>query len=154
MGGAWAMQSQCCRRGVATSKKFSLPSLHQVLIVSPLPILFLTMASNAAAFVGDAVASLKTVMDLAETVPVLGNIVEALQYVKGVADTATHNKKNCAKVSKRCEALALTLESCVLEYSKHGGPPTPMKSMGTGTMHFTGLHGKAAVSLSFTEFSA
>ena len=80
------------------------------------------MASNAAAFVGDAVAALKTVMDLAETVPVLGNIVEALQYVKSVADTATHNKKNCAKVSKHCEALALTLESCVLEYSKHGGP--------------------------------
>ena len=50
--------------------------------------------------------ALKTVMDLAETVPVLGNIVKALQCVKDVADTATRNKKNCAKVSKRCEALA------------------------------------------------
>ena len=107
---------------MAASENFSLPSSHQVLIVFSKRILFLAMASNAAAFLGDAVAALKTVLDLAETVPVLGNIVEALQYVKSVADTATHNKKNCAKVSKRCEALALMLESCVREYSEHGGP--------------------------------
>ena len=119
---AWVVRSQCCKSRVAASANFSLPSSHQVLIASTLLIFFLAMASNAAAFAGDAVAALKTIMDLAETVPVLGNIVEALQYVKSVADTATHNKKNCAKVSKRCEALALTLESCVREYSEHGGP--------------------------------
>ncbi len=119
---AWVVRSQCCKSRVAASANFSLPSSHQVLIVFSKPIVFLAMASNAAAFAGDAVAALKTIMDLAETVPVLGNIVEALQYVKSVADTAEHNKKNCAKVSKRCEALALALESCVREYSEHGGP--------------------------------
>eukprot|EP00505_MAST-04D_sp_SCG-Rhode-Island_P006912 Stramenopile-MAST_4_protein_6912 len=67
-------------------------------------------------------AALQTVMGLAKAVPVLGSIVEALQYVKSVADTAEHNKKNCAKVSKRCEALAQTLASCAREYSANGGP--------------------------------
>ena len=96
------MRSSCCKETVATGPIFSLPSSHQVLTVSTLPILNLTMASNAAAFVGDAVAALKTMMDLAETVPVLGNIVEALQYVKSVADTATHNNK---KLRQSVQAL-------------------------------------------------
>ena len=75
-----------------------------------------------ASLVANATAALQTVMGLAEKVPVVGNIVEALQYVIDVADTAEHNKKICAKVSRWCEALALTLASCAREYSANGGP--------------------------------
>jgi hypothetical protein len=44
-----------------------------------------------ASLVANATAALQTVMGLAEKVPVVGNIVEALQYVIDVADTAEHN---------------------------------------------------------------
>jgi hypothetical protein len=61
-------------------------------------------------------------MGLAEKLPLVGSIAEGILYVKEVADTAEHNKKNCAKIAKRCDTLAVTVESCAREYAANGGP--------------------------------
>eukprot|EP00505_MAST-04D_sp_SCG-Rhode-Island_P003745 Stramenopile-MAST_4_protein_3745 len=75
-----------------------------------------------ASLVSNAAAAMQTTMGFAEKFPIVGNIAKGLLYIKEVADTAEHNKKHCAQVSKRCDAVAAALESCAREYSAHGGP--------------------------------
>ena len=65
---------------------------------------------------------MQTAMGLAEKFPIVGKIAKGILYVKEVADTAEHNKKHCAQVSIRCDAVAAALESCAREYSANGGP--------------------------------
>ena len=72
--------------------------------------------------VANAAAAIQTIMGLAEKLPLVGSIAEGILYVKEVADTAEHNKKNCAKIAKRCDTLAVTVESCAREYAANGGP--------------------------------
>ena len=52
-----------------------------------------------AAVVGDALTALQAVMDWADTFPVVGPIVGALNQIKSLSDTAKKNKANCEKVS-------------------------------------------------------
>ena len=63
-----------------------------------------------ASLVANAAAAIQTIMGLAEKFPVMGKIAEGILYVKEVADTAEHNKKNCAKIVKQ-KALSNTLNS-------------------------------------------
>ena len=75
-----------------------------------------------ASLVANAAAAIQTIMGLAEKLPLVGSIAEGILYVKEVADTAEHNKKNCAKIAKRCDTLAVAVESCAREYAANGGP--------------------------------
>ena len=76
-----------------------------------------------ASLVANAAAAIQTIMGLAEKVPLVGNIAEGILYVKEVADTAEHNKKNCAKIAKRCDALAVAVESCAQKYAANDSVP-------------------------------
>ena len=83
-----------------------------------------------ASFVANAAAAIQTIMGLAENIPLVGNIAEGILYVKEVADTAEHNKKNCAKVAKRCDALAVAVESCAREYAANDSGPGEKQLLG------------------------
>ena len=80
--------------------------------------------------VANAAAAIQTIMGLAEKVPLVGNIAEGILYVKEVADTAEHNKKNCAKIAKRCDALAVAVESCDQKYAANDSGPGEKQLLG------------------------